>query len=86
MDTFTITGKTPANARALYDALAEFHPDLVEHRDGRNHVIVEMGGDCDIVAVLNAIENFVTALREGPARIEFHGHEYAVHPRPPDLN
>lgn len=82
MERLTIKAATPETGRAMLAALSEFHAELLESADGCE-VVVTLGrngrDDRDIVAVLNALEQYVTERRR-PARVEFHGQDYAMHP------
>lgn len=80
MQKMTIEAASPASARAMIEALAEFQADIVEGEDGRSHVVVELNGaDRHIVKVLNALEQYVNE-RAKAARIEFEGRTYAMLP------
>jgi hypothetical protein len=56
MLTITIEAATRESAVALSKALAEFRAELRES-DGRRFIDVELGGDREIVEVLNAVED-----------------------------
>lgn len=79
MLTITIEAATPGSATALHKALAGFRAELRESDDGRRFVDVELGGDREIVAVLNTVEDYVTHRNEGPARVALDGHHYTLH-------
>jgi hypothetical protein len=64
------------------DVLSEFDAELIEASDGGYEVIVTLGGSGqETVAVLNALERFVTE-RERGTRLTLDGHEYVMHPEP----
>lgn len=62
-------------------ALSEFDAELIETVDGRCEVVFKLGsGDREIVAVLNALEAYVSQRAHGPARLELNGRNYVMHP------
>ena len=79
MLTMTIEAATPESAVTLYRALVRFRSVLHHADDGRRFVAVELGGDREIVEVLNAVEDYVTNRSDGPARVELDGHVYTLH-------
>ena len=84
METLAIQTASPDSARAMLAALSEFRVELVETAVGCE-VVVRLGrGDSEIVAVLNALEQYVTARGSGPAHLELDGHSYVMHPVPDD--
>lgn len=78
--TLTIEAATPESALALYQALAEFPAELRVSDDGRRFIDVELGGNLQIVAVLNAVEEYVTHRNDGPARVALDDRSYMLHP------
>jgi hypothetical protein len=82
VQTLKIFAASPESARALMDALAEFDAELIETSDGGSEVMVALrGSGREAVAVLNALERFVTE-RERSARLTLDGREYVMHPDP----
>ena len=68
----------------MLDALADFDAQLVETLDGHFQVVVALAGsDRRIVEALNALERYVTERGDGPAKLEYEGRTYTVHPEPP---
>jgi hypothetical protein len=68
----------------MLDALADFDAQLVETLDGHFQVVVALAGsDRRIVEALNALERYVTERGDGPAKLEYEGRSYTVHPEPP---
>ena len=82
MQTLRIEAASPASAHTMIDALAGIKAELVEGEDGCSEVVVSLRGDTEIVGVLNALEQYVTQRADGPARLEFEGHEYTMHVEP----
>ena len=79
MQTISIEAKTLESALALYNVLFRFRADLRESDDGRQIVEVDLdGSECEVVEVLNAIEDYVAHRDSGPARIAFNGRRYAL--------
>jgi hypothetical protein len=66
-------------------ALSGFRAELLEEGDGRCEVTVRLGGDSEVVAVLNALEQYVAERANGPARMDFNGRSYVMHAGPGDL-
>jgi hypothetical protein len=64
-------------------ALSEFRAELLESGEGYE-IVVTLGkdgrGDDEIVALLNALEQYVAARASGPARIELGGRSYVMRP------
>jgi len=72
---------SPESAREIIAALSRFHPELIEAPDGHYEVVIGLDGDDrEIVAVLNALEEYVTGRAPGPTRLELDGHRYVMHP------
>jgi hypothetical protein len=63
-------------------ALSSFRSELVESADGYEVVVGLPRGDGEVVAVLNALEQYVTERGSGPAQVELDGHSYVMHPVP----
>jgi hypothetical protein len=64
-------------------ALSEFRAELLESGEGYE-IVVTLGkdgsGDDEIVALLNALEQYIAARASGPARIELGGRSYVMRP------
>ena len=68
-------------ARRLYNALIEFHPELTGTAEEGYRVSVELGtSERRMTDILNAIEEFVTDAKRGPAHFDVDGHRYTMHP------
>lgn len=81
METLTIQAASAESARGMLAALSVFEAELVETPDGRREVVVTLAGnDSEIVAVLNALERYVTERASGPARVELNGRAYVMEP------
>jgi hypothetical protein len=80
LQTLTIKARSTESARGLLDALSMFHPELVEGEDGGQSVVVDLGNDRDIIAVLNALERCVSDRADGPVPLELEGRTYTMHP------
>ena len=81
METLTIHAASARSAQKMLAALTEFPAELVEN-DGSCMVVVNLGGDAQIVGVLNALQQYVTQRAAGAAQVEFNGNSYAMHPEP----
>lgn len=66
-------------------ALSGFRAELLEDGDGRCEISVHLRGDSEVVAVLTALERYVTERANGPARMDFNGRSYVMHAGPGDL-
>jgi hypothetical protein len=81
MEGIAIHAASAESARGMLAALARFHPELVEAGDGRCQVVISLDGDdCEIVAVLNTLEEYVTERATGPMRLELDGRRYVMQP------
>ena len=81
METLTIQAASAESALGMLAALSVFGAELVESTDGRREVVVTLNGDdSEIVAVLNALERYVTGRASGPARVELMGRTYVMEP------
>jgi hypothetical protein len=81
MEKLSILASTPQSASGLYEALSAFRTELLETEDQKYLIeIVLVGGDREIVDVLNAIEQHVTERGTEPARITLSGRTYSMHP------
>jgi hypothetical protein len=81
MQTLTIRAVTLESAQDFMSGLASFHAELLKADDGSYLVQIELGGrDREIIALLNALEDFVTRRGEGPAEVGLAGRNYQLHP------
>lgn len=84
MQTLTIKAKTLESAHGFLTGLAGFRAELQEAEDGSYLVQIALGrSDREIIAVLNAIEEYVTNRAEGPAEVGLAGRSYTLHPTDP---
>jgi hypothetical protein len=83
MERLRIHPRSRESAQGMLAALAGFHAELLESSEGYE-IVVTLGrdgrGDGEIVAVLNALEQHVTARPTGPARLELGGRSYVMRP------
>jgi hypothetical protein len=78
MRTLAIEARSRESAEGLRGALVAFDVELIENADGKIVVQVPLGGgSAEIVAVLNAIQQYVEQDRE-PAVIEMDGRSYLM--------
>ena len=81
MDRFTIHPLTRESARGMLAALSRFHAELLESAEGCE-VVVNLGRngteDAEIVAVLDALLQYVNERGGGPARLELNGRAYLI--------
>jgi hypothetical protein len=81
MRAVTIDAKSAESALRLTDALKDFDPQLSgDDREGYR-VTIDLNQDGHVIAVLDALEEYVTAQNDGPAGVEMDGRRYTVHPR-----
>jgi hypothetical protein len=80
MRAFTVEARSLESARALSNTLSAFHPDLSGSDESGYRVTVELAGGDLVVAVLDAVQEFVTARNVGPTLVDFEGHRYTMHP------
>jgi hypothetical protein len=84
MQTLTIKARTLESARGFVTGLAGFNTELDEADDGSYLVQITLGGpDSDIIAVLNALEDYVTNRSQEPAEVGLAGRTYELHPTDP---
>ena len=80
METLTIQAASAESAHAMLAALSAFEAKLVE-ADGRREIVVSLAADdSEIVAVLNALQRYVTERASCPARVELNGRAYVMEP------
>jgi hypothetical protein len=77
----TIEAKSAESAVRLAGALEQFHPELSGSDLTGFRITVQLGSESHVVAVLDALEDYVTARSDGPAAVELDGKHYRVHPR-----
>jgi len=81
MQTLTIKARTLESARGFLAGLASFDAELHEADDGSYLVEITLGGPaCEIVSVLNALEELVTNRVREPAEVGLAGRTYTLHP------
>ena len=84
MQTLTIKAVTLESAHGFMSGLASFDAELVEADDGSYLVQITLGGgDREIIALLNALEDYVSHRGEGPAEVGLAGRTYELHPAGP---
>jgi hypothetical protein len=82
MRKLTIEAASPESARDIRDALASFDPELLDDGEGPPSVAVALRKESQLIEVLNAIEQHITARSEGPAVVGLGGQKYRLHPAP----
>jgi hypothetical protein len=81
MESLTIRVASRESAEGYCGRLCGFGAQLIEVESGRYEVRVPlMGSDRQIVAVLTALEVYVTERDDGPARVELNGRDYMMQP------
>ena len=81
MESLTIHAVNRESAEGYCGRLYGFGATLIEIESGHYGVRVPlMGSDRQTVAVLRALELYVTERDDGPARVEFNGHRYTMNP------
>jgi hypothetical protein len=81
MQTLTVGASSLEVAQQLCIALSDFQPEVIGSKEeGYGARVSLAGGDQHIVAVLNAIVAHVAARNDGPARVDFGGRKYTLHP------
>jgi hypothetical protein len=84
VQTLTIKSATLESARGFLAGLEAFQAELSEAEDGSYLVqITFSGGDREIIALLNALEDFVTHRNDGPVEVGLAGRSYELHPSSP---
>jgi hypothetical protein len=84
MQTLTIKAMTLESARGFMSGLASFQAQLLESEDGSYLVQITLGrGDREVIALLNALEAYVSQRAQGPAEIGLDGRTYKLHPADP---
>jgi hypothetical protein len=82
MKQLSIDAASPESASEMVAALSSFRAELVDGPGGPQVIVALDGNDADIVAVLNALQQYVTARADGPARVELDEKQYVMHPEP----
>jgi hypothetical protein len=79
----TIEARSAESALRLTDALQQFHPELSGTDKLGYRITVELHDSSagQIVAILDALEDYVTTTSAGPTALEVDGRRYTVHPR-----
>ena len=81
MRTLSIEAASRDSADGLCAALAAFRPHVLEQDAGGPVVRVQVsGGGGEIVALLNAIQAYVTSRSKGPTVIDLDGRSYVIEP------
>jgi hypothetical protein len=81
VQTLTIKARTLQSAQGFVTGLASFNAELQEGDDGSYLVQITLTGpDCEIIAVLNALEDYVTNRSQEPAEVGLAGRTYELHP------
>jgi hypothetical protein len=78
----TVRAATQESARALYNVLQQFHPELDSDEGGEYYVSVVLGSDRRVLEVLEAIEAFFADLAAGTVEtltVSLDGHSYRLH-------
>lgn len=84
MDALVIHAASRESAEGFRAALTELGAKLIETAGGRYQVEISLGGsNGEIVAALNALEEYVSQRGDGPARVELDGNRYSLHPADP---
>ena len=81
MQMLTIEATSLDSAQRLYSALSVFHPELLTDEGGDYRVSVALADDRNTLAVLNALEQYVTDRDDGPARFDLNGHGHTLYAR-----
>ena len=86
MQTLTIKAVTLESTQGFLNGLAGFQAELIRADDGSYLVEIALGkGDSQIVALLNALEDYVTHRGDGPAEVDLSGRTYKLHPTDPPV-
>jgi hypothetical protein len=81
MQTLSIKATSLESARAFHVALSAFQAELVEAEDGTHVVNIALtGSDQEIIALLNALESYVSHRGDGPAEVDLDGRNYKLYP------
>ena len=80
MDSLVIHAASRDSAEGFCSALSALRATLIQGENGRYRVEIPVDGDREILAVLSAIESYVCARADGPARLDLDGHRYTLHP------
>jgi hypothetical protein len=81
MESLVIHAASRESAEGFCSALSEFHAMLVEEENGRCQVEVPVDrSNKRILKALSALEAYVSARADGPARVDLDGQRYTLHP------
>jgi hypothetical protein len=79
MASLTVEARSLEGAHGLCSALSSFGPELSGSDENGYRVVVALrGSDRQVVAVLDAIEGYVSRRNDGPARLELDGRRYTL--------
>lgn len=82
MRAITIDAKSAESALRIAGALREFTPELIGTDKEGYRVTIGLGSsDRQVIAVLDALEEYVTTRQAEPAALELDGRQYTIHPR-----
>lgn len=83
MERLRIHPRSRESAEGMLAALSEYHAELLESAEGFE-IVVTLGkdgkGDKEIVAILNALQQYIAGRASGPARLELGGRRYVMRP------
>jgi hypothetical protein len=81
VQTLTIKAKSLESAQGFVTGLASFNAELRATDDGSYLVEIPLGGpDREIIAVLNALEDYVTNRSQERIEVALAGRTYELHP------
>lgn len=81
MESLVIHAARRESAEGFCSALSGFHARLVEGENGSCQVEVPVErSNKKILAALSALETYVSARADGPARLDGDGQRYTLHP------
>jgi hypothetical protein len=82
MRKLTIEAASSESARHILDALASFDPELLDDGGGVPSVAVAIRDDRQLIQILNAIEQHITARSQGAAVLDLGGRKYQMDAAP----
>jgi hypothetical protein len=75
----TVDAKSVQSAQALYEALSPFQPELLgDDQEGYRVNIPLSGSDCEIIDVLNVLQQHLSKRSAGLTRVQLDGHTYTM--------
>jgi hypothetical protein len=80
MESLVIHAASRESAEGFCSALSGFHARLVEGENGSCHEVPVERSNKKILAALRALETYVSARADGPARLDVDGQRYTLHP------